>query len=53
MGDPACWLPHVCLECGRFTEDLEEHAECPHCGAAIAADPAASGSPPTDRHGQA
>lgn len=34
MGDPACWLDRVCLECGRLLED--EHASedrCPHCGA--------------------
>jgi predicted RNA-binding Zn-ribbon protein involved in translation (DUF1610 family) len=34
MGDPACWLDRVCIECGRFIDD--EHVEddkCPHCGA--------------------
>lgn len=34
MGDPACWLDRVCLECGRFIDD--DHVEdetCPHCDA--------------------
>ena len=51
MGDPACWMANVCLACGRFTEELAEHDECPHCGAPVAADPAPSGSPPTGERG--
>jgi hypothetical protein len=40
MGDPACWLANVCLACGRFTQDLEEHDACPHCGTAPGSAPA-------------
>jgi hypothetical protein len=24
-GDPACWLDHVCPECGRFVERPDDH----------------------------
>ncbi len=32
MGDPACFLSQVYLECGRFVDDAPEEAICPHCG---------------------
>lgn len=34
MGDNACWLDRVCLECGRFLESIDSDADqrCPHCG---------------------
>jgi hypothetical protein len=25
-GDPACWLDHVCPDCGRFVERADDHA---------------------------
>lgn len=36
MGDSACWLDRVCLECGRFIdeEDVDED-RCPHCDALL------------------
>jgi uncharacterized protein YeaO (DUF488 family) len=30
-GDPACWLPRVCPECGALA-DGEPPASCPRCG---------------------
>ncbi len=24
-GDPACWLDHVCPDCGRFVEHSHDH----------------------------
>lgn len=33
-GDPVCWLPHVCFECGRFVED-DPPTTCPRCGATL------------------
>lgn len=34
MGDDACWLNRVCLECGLFIdEDDIDEDHCPHCHA--------------------
>ena len=35
MGDPACFLSHVCIECGRFLGEEGGRATCPHCGAEL------------------
>ncbi|MFP3914205.1 MAG: hypothetical protein ACLFWM_04970 [Actinomycetota bacterium] len=33
MGDAACWLDRVCLDCNRFIEaDEEDEGRCPGCG---------------------
>lgn len=37
MGDRACWLDRVCLECGRFIERHVVDDLCPHCGAELEA----------------
>jgi rRNA maturation endonuclease Nob1 len=48
MGDDACWLNRVCLECGRFIdEDRTEELTCPYCGAELT--PAAPTDPGTFR----
>jgi hypothetical protein len=31
-GDPACWLDHVCPECGRFVDRTDDHV-CEQAGA--------------------
>ncbi|MGH3740760.1 MAG: hypothetical protein ACRDT8_04860 [Micromonosporaceae bacterium] len=36
-GEPACWLPKVCDECGRLAE-AEPPTRCPRCGAEIGVD---------------
>lgn len=36
-GDPVCWLPRVCPECGLFSE-IEPPTRCTRCGAPIPAD---------------
>ena len=33
MGDPACWMAHVCPDCGRFLEEPFADRRCPDCGA--------------------
>jgi hypothetical protein len=33
-GDPACWLPRICPECGRVA-DQDPPVMCAHCGAQI------------------
>jgi rubrerythrin len=33
-GDPVCWAPRVCPECGLFVPE-EPPTSCPRCGAAI------------------
>lgn len=33
-GSPVCFLPHVCLECGRLATE-EEATTCPECGAEL------------------
>ncbi|MGH3601738.1 MAG: hypothetical protein ACRDQH_15920, partial [Pseudonocardiaceae bacterium] len=33
-GDPACWLPRVCPECGLLA-DLDPPVMCTRCGAEI------------------
>jgi hypothetical protein len=33
-GDPACWLPRVCPECGLVV-DQDPPVMCAHCGAQI------------------
>jgi predicted RNA-binding Zn-ribbon protein involved in translation (DUF1610 family) len=36
MGDDACWLDRVCIECGRFIDDDDVRGDrCPHCGAEL------------------
>ncbi|WP_199727275.1 hypothetical protein [Cryobacterium tepidiphilum] len=35
-GDPACWLPQVCAECGAFVE-APLPTLCWRCGAEVAA----------------
>ena len=35
-GDPVCWLPRVCPECGLFAT-REPPTVCERCGAAIPA----------------
>lgn len=43
MGDSACWLDRVCLECGLFIDDGDvEDNRCPHCAAPLPRD---SGDP--------
>jgi rubrerythrin len=32
-GEPVCWLPRVCPECGRLADDPP--TRCPRCGAEI------------------
>lgn len=49
VGDPVCWLPRVCPECGQLA-DAEPPTTCARCGTRIgldgldtdAADPAAA-----------
>lgn len=36
-GDPACWLPRVCQECGRLADE-DPPTRCPACGAEIRGD---------------
>jgi rubrerythrin len=36
-GEPACWLPRVCPECGRLAEE-EPPTRCESCGTAITPD---------------
>lgn len=36
-GDPVCWLPRVCPECGLFAV-REPPTTCQRCGAAVPAD---------------
>ncbi|HLU30590.1 MAG TPA: hypothetical protein VK088_02430 [Acidimicrobiia bacterium] len=39
MGDSACWLDRVCLECGLFIDDEDvEDNRCPHCAAPLPQD---------------
>ncbi|HEX6947597.1 MAG TPA: hypothetical protein VF246_09625 [Acidimicrobiia bacterium] len=33
MGDPACWMHEMCLECGTISEDRGPDDPCPNCGA--------------------
>ncbi len=33
MGDPACWMHEVCLDCGRISEDRRPGDPCPNCSA--------------------
>lgn len=35
-GDPVCWLPRVCPECGLYSE-REPPTTCERCGATIPA----------------
>ena len=36
-GEPVCWLPRVCTECGQLA-DSEPPTRCPRCGAEIGID---------------
>ncbi|HLV90705.1 MAG TPA: hypothetical protein VKZ47_06495 [Acidimicrobiia bacterium] len=41
MGDPACWMHEMCLECGTISEERGPDEPCPSCGA----DPAPTAKP--------
>lgn len=48
MGDDACWLSRVCLECGRFLDEgRTEEQTCPHCGAELVPTDTPAGPSPT------
>jgi|GEM_PF-743857 len=36
-GDPACWAPRVCPDCGLFVP-VEPPTTCPRCGAMVGVD---------------
>lgn len=36
-GDPVCWAPRVCQECGLFVP-IEPPTVCPRCGAGVGID---------------
>jgi len=36
-GDPACWAPRVCPDCGLFVPG-EPPIRCPRCGAMVGVD---------------
>ena len=36
-GDPVCWAPRVCPDCGLFVP-VEPPTVCPRCGAAVGVD---------------
>ncbi|REF34766.1 hypothetical protein [Thermasporomyces composti] len=36
-GEPVCWLPRVCPECGRLAEN-EPPTRCENCGTLITLD---------------
>lgn len=36
-GDPVCWAPRACPECGLFVP-VEPPTVCPRCGAAVGID---------------
>ncbi len=36
-GDPVCWAPRVCPECGLFVP-VEPPTTCPRCGATVGVD---------------
>jgi hypothetical protein len=37
IGDPVCWAPRVCPDCGLFVP-AEPPTSCPRCGAMIGVD---------------
>lgn len=39
VGDPVCWLPRVCHECGAIA-DSDPPTTCPRCGTPITGEPA-------------
>ena len=36
-GDPVCWLPRVCPECGRLADE-DPPTRCPACGTELTGD---------------
>ena len=36
-GDPVCWAPRVCPDCGLFVP-VEPPTSCPRCGARVGGD---------------
>ena len=36
-GDPVCWAPRVCPDCGLFVPK-EPPTQCPRCGAMVGID---------------
>jgi rubrerythrin len=36
-GDPVCWAPRVCPDCGLFVPK-EPPTQCPRCGAMVGVD---------------
>ncbi|MGS0686003.1 hypothetical protein ACVBEQ_12790 [Nakamurella sp. GG22] len=36
-GDPVCWAPRVCPECGLFVP-VEPPTTCPRCGTTVGVD---------------